>query len=132
MAHILILDDDADALKLMAKILTTAGHTVTACSSGDETVKKLGIAPDDADVEPPDLIVLDIMMPKLDGYVIGRLIRHNPRTRSVPILVVSALREMSRLFTATVHIDGFLNKPFEPKDLVASVARILKPPKPAG
>ena len=132
MAHILIADDDPSVLKLMATILTKAGHTVTASSSGFDTLKRLGIRPDDASVEPPDLIILDIMMPKCDGYTAGKLIRDHPRTRAIPILAVSALRELSRLFTTTVEVQGFLNKPFSPEELVACVAKILEHPKSAG
>ena len=121
----MVSDDDASILKLMAAILTKAGHKVSTCSSGLETLKKLGIQPEDASVELPDLLVLDIMMPKSDGYTVGTVIRNNPRTRGIPILVVSALREMSRLFTATVQVDGFLTKPFAPEDLIGNVAKIL-------
>lgn len=125
MAQIMVSDDDASVLKLMATILTKAGHKVVTCTSGLETLKKLGIQPDDPAQELPDLLVLDIMMPKSDGYTVGTVIRNNPRTRGIPILVVSALREMSRLFTATVQVDGFLTKPFAPEDLIGNVAKIL-------
>ncbi|MBI5240070.1 MAG: response regulator [Elusimicrobia bacterium] len=125
MAQIMVSDDDPSILKLMAAILSKAGHKVTTCASGLETIKKLGLQPDDPAVDLPDLLVLDIMMPKSDGYTVGTVIRNNPRTRNIPILVVSALREMSRLFTATVQVDGFLTKPFAPEDLIGSVAKIL-------
>jgi CheY-like chemotaxis protein len=121
----MVSDDDASVLTLMATILTKAGHKVTTCASGLETIKKLGLQPDDASAELPDLLVLDIMMPKSDGYTVGTVIRNNPRTRGILILVVSALREMSRLFTATVQVDGFLTKPFAPEDLISNVAKIL-------
>lgn len=126
MAQIMVSDDDASILKLMSTILCKAGHKVTTCTSGLETIKKLGIQPEDSSAELPDLLVLDIMMPKSDGYTVGTVIRGNPRTRNIPILVVSALREMSRLFTATVQVDGFLSKPFAPEDLIGSVGKILE------
>jgi CheY-like chemotaxis protein len=132
MAEILISDDDVDVLDLMAAILTEAGHTVAKSPSGSDTLKRLGITPDDASAELPDLIVLDIMMPKLDGYTIGNLIRSNPRTHAIPILVLSALQEMSRLFTATVQVEGFLRKPFTPAELLASVVKALDHHKPTG
>ena len=126
MAHILISDDDAGILKLMATILSKAGHEVVTCSSGLETLKKLGVQPEDPSVELPDLLILDIMMPKSDGYTVGTVIRNHLRTRGLPILVVSALREMSRLFTATVQVDGFLSKPFSPEELIAEAAAIFE------
>ena len=125
MAHILVSDDDAGVLKLMATILSRAGHKVTTCASGIETLQRLGLQPEDASVELPDLLILDIMMPKSDGYTIGTVVRNNPRTRGIPILVVSALQELSRLFTATVQVDGFLTKPFAPEDLINSAKQIL-------
>jgi CheY-like chemotaxis protein len=125
MAEILVVDDDASVLKLMVAILTKAGHNVTTCALGLETLKKLGIHPNDASVDLPDLLVLDIMMPKADGYMVGTAIRNNPRTHGIPILMVSALHEMSRLFTATVQVEGFLTKPFDPQDLIINVTKIL-------
>jgi CheY-like chemotaxis protein len=130
MAEILVVDDDASVLKLIAAVLTNAGHHVTTCSLGLETLKQLGIQPNDASVEIPDLLVLDIMMPKADGYMVGTAIRNNPRTHSIPILVVSALHEMSRVFTATVQVDGFLTKPFDPQELIVNVTKILDKRKP--
>jgi len=126
MAQIMVSDDDTSVLKLIATILAKAGHKVTTCASALDTLKKLGLQPDDPAVDLPDLLVLDIMMPKSDGYTVGTVIRNNPRTRNIPILVVSALREMSRLFTATVQVDGFLTKPFAPEDLIGSVAKIIE------
>ena len=131
MAHIMVSDDDASVLKLMAAVLTKAGHQVVTCASGQETLKKLGIRPlgiqrDDPALELPDLLILDIMMPESDGYTAATIIRHNPHTQGIPILVVSALRELSRLFTVTVQVDGFLTKPFAPENLLGKVANILE------
>ena len=132
MVCILVSDDDVSILKLMATILTKAGHTVTTSSSGFDTLKRLGIRPEDASIELPDLIILDIMMPKCDGYTAAKLIRDHPRTRAIPILAVSALRELSRLFTTTVEVQGFLSKPFSPEELIACVANIIQRCRLAG
>ncbi|MCX5794977.1 MAG: response regulator [Elusimicrobia bacterium] len=125
MAEVLFVDDDADLTTLMAHSLSKAGHHVATCASGLEALSRLGIEPNDASAKSPDLLVLDIMMPKADGYVVATLIRNTPHTRNIPILVVSALHEMSRSFTATVRVDGFLPKPFSLEDLIGNVARIL-------
>ena len=125
MAKILVVDDAADVLWMEAAILNKAGHQVATCASGLEALKKLGIEPAEASVELPDLVVLDLMMPQTDGYTVATLIRNTPRTRGVPILVVSALHEMSSPFTAAVRVDGFLSKPFPPEDLIGNVAKIL-------
>lgn len=125
MPRILLADDDAHILKLMAMVLTKAGHTTTACSSGGDALRKLGVQPDDGSLALPDLVVLDVMMPQMDGYSVASFMRITPRTRAIPILMVSALREVSRLFANTVEVDGFLTKPFAPEDLIGSVAKIL-------
>ena len=125
MAHILIADDEPSIVTLMSEILTHAGHRVSTSYSGLDTLKKLGLEPENPAVELPDLVILDIMMPHSDGYTVGTVIRNRERTRHIPILVVSALREMSRLFDATVKVEGFLTKPFTPEDLLGNVAKIL-------
>jgi CheY-like chemotaxis protein len=130
MAEILIADDDPDVTKMMAAILRQAGHKVITCDSGVAALKTLGIQPDDATAELPDILILDIMMPKTDGYMAATVIRKNPRTRAIPILVVSALHDLSRLFTATLQVEEFLTKPFTPEDLTGRVAKILKGRKP--
>jgi CheY-like chemotaxis protein len=131
MASILISDDEVNIVELLAMILSKAGYTVTTSASGSETLKALGIRPENASVELPDLIILDIMMPKLDGYSVAKLIKGHPRTRAIRILVLSGLREMSLLFTAAVQVEGFLRKPFSPEELLISVANILDHHKPA-
>ncbi|MCX5795023.1 MAG: response regulator [Elusimicrobia bacterium] len=125
MAEVMLVDDDTDLRGMMAAILSQAGYKVVACDSGLEALKKLGIQPDDEDVKLPDLLVLDIMMPRSDGYSVGTAIRGNPRTHGIPILVVSALGEMSRLFADRVQVEGFLAKPFTTAALIGSVAKIL-------
>ena len=121
----MVVDDDADVRQGLSAILGSAGHKVSTCASGLEALKSLGIQPNDDSVDLPDLMVLDIMMPKSDGYVVGTAIRGNTRTRGIPILVVSALPQMSRLFTATLPVDGFLTKPFDPKRLIDVVAKLI-------
>ncbi|MBI5241139.1 MAG: response regulator [Elusimicrobia bacterium] len=110
----------------MAVILAKAGHTITVCSSGGDALRMLGVRPGDDSIDLPDLVILDIMMPQVDGYAVATSIRNTPRTHNIPVLMVSALREMSQLFVARVRVDGFLTKPFAPEDLVGSVAKILQ------
>jgi CheY-like chemotaxis protein len=131
MAHILIADDDVNIVEVMEMILVRAGHRVSKCSSGLEALTKLGIQPEDTTVELPDIVILDIMMPKSDGYTVGTLIRNRKRTQNLPILVITALQDMSPLFKETVPVQGMIVKPFRPEDLVEKVASILKGGRPA-
>lgn len=126
MANILIADDDPILVELMRSLLSAAGHKIEACGSGLEALKRLGIQPEDASAALPDLLILDLMMPKSDGYTVGTVIRNHARTRSLPILVASSLNEPSRLFTATVEVDGFLNKGSLAESLVPTVGKILQ------
>lgn len=126
MAHILIVDDDPISVELMTAILNAAGHRVSAGCSGLDALRMLGIQPQDAAAELPDMVILDLMMPKSDGYTVGTLIRDNLRTKNLPILIASSLREPSRLFSATVEIDGFLNKAKVAESLAGTVETILK------
>ena len=109
----------------MSLMLTKAGHEVCASSSNADILKSMGIRPEDPSAELPDLVVLDVMTPKVDGYSAARVIRDHLRTRAVPILIVSGLQEIDRLFCATVKIQGFLRKPFRPTELLALVAKVL-------
>ncbi|MCX5794265.1 MAG: response regulator [Elusimicrobia bacterium] len=125
MAHIMVVDDDRGIVSLIKTLLNKAGHRVTTSGSGQDALKKLGMEPDAPSAELPDLLLLDIMMPEVDGYKVGTVIRERERTRGIPIVVVSALRDLSPIFNATVKVEGFLTKPFAPEDLLALVAKIL-------
>ncbi|MDD5627714.1 MAG: response regulator [Elusimicrobia bacterium] len=125
MAHILVVDDDRAIVGMLAKLLSRAGHRVTVSESGRDALKKLGIEPDDPSADLPELLLLDIMMPDVDGYSVGAKIRDQERTRGIPIVVVSALRDLSPTFNSTVKVEGVLTKPFSPEDLLALVAKTL-------
>ncbi|MDD5627446.1 MAG: response regulator [Elusimicrobia bacterium] len=124
MARIMVCDEDPEVLRLETAILTKAGHEVVACASGIAALKELGVQPEDASVALPDLLVLDIMMPVIDGYAVASIMRNSPRTRALPILVVSALAELRTSF-ADSEVNGFMTKPFTPESLTSAVAKIL-------
>ncbi|OGS32473.1 MAG: hypothetical protein A3J82_00785 [Elusimicrobia bacterium RIFOXYA2_FULL_69_6] len=130
MARILISEDDESILEFVALMLTKAGHAVIPASSNREVLDRLGLRPENPAASLPDLVVLDILTPKVDGYCAARVIRDHPRTRAIPIVIVSGLQELDRLFAVTVEIQGFLKKPFRPEELLCLVARILGHPRP--
>lgn len=136
MAEVLVVDDDADVCRLMTVVLGKAGHKVATCASGTDALKNLGIEPEDPSAELPDLLVLDIMMPRPDGNTVANVIRGHPRTRELPILVISALKELRILGMTKARVDGFMVKPFDPDTLVGNVERMLDRrgagPGPAG
>ena len=125
MAEIMVVDDIEDIRTLISVILKKAGHRVIACASGPEMLKKLGLQPNDKSAKLPDILVVDVMMPGMNGYTVGSSIRSDPRTQHIPNLVVSGLREINRLVAGTFPADCFLNKPFTPDELIGKVAMVL-------
>ncbi|GAB1420740.1 response regulator [Anaerolineales bacterium] len=119
MARILVIEDDELILKQVAYILQKAGHQTFIANDGDEG---LHIAMD----QIPDLIVTDIMMPRMDGYRIIKALRSHPETCHIPIIFLTALssREVSERMKA-MGANDFITKPFKQEDLMKSVASRL-------
>ena len=124
MAKVLIVDDEEHIVALMRFILEKSGHTVSSVGNGQEALRVLGVDPLDEAAALPDIVVLDVMMPIMDGYTAAVAIRNCPRTASLPILVVTAKGDMRHLFEAMPSVAGFFEKPFDPKDLRAAIAKI--------
>lgn len=117
MAKILVVDDDPRLRELLSVTFERAGHTVVTASDGR-------IALTHAAREAPDLIVLDIGLPELDGIEVCRRIR---QTSSVPILFLSARDdEVDRILGLELGADDYVTKPFSPRELAARVKAILK------
>ena len=117
MARILIVDDEEHIVALMRFILEKSGHAVSSVGNGQEALRVLGVDPSDESAALPDLVILDVMMPIMDGYTAAIAIRNCPRTAALPILVVTAKGDMRHLFEAIPSVAGFFEKPFDPKDL---------------
>ena len=119
MARILVVDDEPDVVDLVRTILETEGHEVTAATRGKEA---LGLML----AEPPDLLVLDLMMPELDGFQMLRLIRMDERTATVPVLILSARTQtQDQLGGLQAKASAYVCKPFSPKELLAEVRNLL-------
>jgi two-component system, OmpR family, phosphate regulon response regulator PhoB len=119
-SRILIVEDDHDIADLVHLYLQKAGHTPEIVSSGDEALARIRS-------DPPDLVVLDIMLPGLDGLAICTAVRTNERTASMPIIILSARAEASdRIRGLELGADDYLIKPFSPKELVARVAAVQR------
>ncbi|HTL44442.1 MAG TPA: response regulator transcription factor [Vicinamibacterales bacterium] len=120
MSRISIVEDDRDIADLIRLSLQKAGHTTEVLSSGDGVVARLKGA-------PPDLIVLDLMLPGADGFDICRALRSDTATAATPIIVVSARAEESdRIRGLELGADDYVTKPFSPKELVARVAAVQR------
>mgnify|MGYP001270314518 CR=1 FL=1 len=118
-ARILVVDDEPDAVELVAFNLRQAGYSVTTAADGAEALQK-------ARSQLPDLIVLDVMLPELDGFEICKVLRHDPTTMRVPIILLTAkAAEVDRVLGLELGADDYLTKPFSPRELILRVKKIL-------
>jgi len=114
-AKIMVVDDEPENQLLISVILTNEGHEVTAVDEGTQVVAR-------ASREQPDLILLDVMMPDLNGFRVFEALRAADATRHIPVLMLSALTQRWDVEKAVkLGVDDYLTKPFEPDDLVARV-----------
>ena len=120
MERVLIVDDDPDIQRLVSYNLSQAGFQVTTASSGRtalETVQK----------HPPDLIILDIMMPDIDGMEVCRTLRQRENSRRIPIIMLTARAdEIDRVVGFELGADDYVMKPFSPRELVLRVKSIFR------
>jgi len=116
---ILIIDDDVDTLRLVGLMLQRQGYEISAASNGSQGLAK-------ALEERPDLILLDVMMPDMDGYEVARRLRKNPVTVNVPILMFTAKTQLDdKVAGFEVGADDYLTKPTHPTELQAHVKALL-------
>lgn len=116
---ILIVDDDTDTLRLVGLMLQRQGYEVVAASNGPQALQK-------AEEEEPDLILLDVMMPGMDGYEVARRLRANPITANTPILMFTAKSQIDdKLVGFESGADDYLTKPTHPAELQAHVRALL-------
>ena len=116
---ILIIDDDVDTLRLVGLVLQRQGYEISAASNGSQGLTK-------ALEERPDLILLDVMMPDMDGYEVTRRLRKNPVTAAIPIMMFTAKTQLDDKVTGfEVGADDYLTKPTHPTELQAHVKALL-------
>ena len=127
MAKILVVDDEPSVVMLIRFLLEKAGHSVAEACNGVEALETLGVAPENAAASLPDLVVLDVMMPILDGHAVAKAMSAHPRASKIPILIVTAKGDMRELFEEMPQVAGFFQKPFEPKLLRETIARLTAP-----
>lgn len=119
-SHILIADDNIQNCELLDAYLADEGYEIAMAHDGQETLEAVA-------ARQPDLVLLDIMMPKLSGYEVCQQLKRDAATRSVPILMVTALNEMGDIEKAVAAgCDDFLTKPVNRLELLTRVRSLLR------
>ena len=120
MGRVLVIDDNPGNVLLIRAQLEREGYVVDSAPTGQEGL-------DSALAQPPDLILLDIMMPGMDGYQVCRLLREDESTRAVPVIVLTSLSEkVDKLQAFNCGADDFLSKPLDRAELLARVSSLLR------
>jgi two-component system phosphate regulon response regulator PhoB len=124
-AKILVVDDEPEAVELVEFNLKGAGYEVATASDGAEALNK-------ARRIQPSLIILDVMMPEIDGMEVCKLLRRDPATSAIPIIMLTAkASEVDRVLGLELGADDYVVKPFSPRELVLRVKKLLERGKPA-
>ncbi|HTP70979.1 MAG TPA: response regulator [Burkholderiaceae bacterium] len=118
--HILVVDDVEKNARLLADVLAARGYRTSKAASGEEALRAIA-------AEPPDLVLLDVMMPGLDGYAVCRAIRDDARSAMLPVVLVTALDPaQERIKGIEAGADDFVNKPVNQAELLARVRSLLR------
>ena len=117
---ILVVDDEPDAVELIEFNLKGAGYEIARANDGEEALTK-------ARMTQPDLIILDLMLPEVDGMEVCKILRRDPKTAGIPIIMLTAkAAEIDRVLGLELGADDYVTKPFSPRELVLRVKRILR------
>ncbi len=120
MAKVLVVDDDVQIRRIITDTLTANNHkVVTACDGAEGVSKALG--------EKPDLIFMDLFMPKMDGYSALEAIKNEPETNTIPVVMVTAIgHELNQKLAGSLGSSGYITKPFTTKILLDAVVNFAK------
>lgn len=116
---VLLVDDDIDTLRLVGLMLQRQGYQIFAANNGQQALSM-------AEKELPDIILLDIMMPEMDGYEVAKRLRQNPVTNQIPIIIFSAKDQVEdKIMGFEAGADDYLTKPTQPRELFAHIRAVL-------
>ncbi len=119
-SKILVVDDEPDVVELVEFNLRNAGFDVITAEDGEAALKK-------AKSSAPDLLVLDIMLPEIDGFEVCKLLRRDPATAKIPIIMLTAkAAEIDRVLGLEFGADDYLTKPFSPRELILRIKKLIQ------
>lgn len=124
MPKLLIVDDEAATVDMLSTYLTLQGHETVGAYSGEDGLVLV-------QVEKPDLLILDLMMPDIEGFEVCQRLRQNPEFQTLPVLIVSARTDQGSIDKAMSYgADGYLTKPINLPRLTSEIQRLLTQPVP--
>ncbi len=118
MAKVLVVDDERDVVELIKFLLERDNHQVVEAFNGREALERVA-------AEIPDLIILDIMMPEMDGYTVNARLTENEATRRIPVIILTAKGQMRDVFEMASNVAFYMEKPFDPKHLREKIQEVL-------
>ncbi|MGB6054049.1 MAG: response regulator [Burkholderiaceae bacterium] len=117
-ARILITEDEPNIVESLTFILKRAGYDVSAVADGEAAVRRLR-------GDPPDIMILDLMLPKLNGFDVLKLVKTDTLLRTLPVLVLSAKGQAhDRQLAEEIGADAFVTKPFSNRDIIEQIGRL--------
>jgi two-component system, OmpR family, alkaline phosphatase synthesis response regulator PhoP len=118
--NVLLIEDDEDILELLRYNLSQEGYVVEGVTSGEEALSLVQL-------KPPDLVVLDLMLPGVDGMEVCKTLKRDPRTQHIPIMMLTARSEDADIVAGLeLGADDYITKPFSPRVLIARVRTVLR------
>jgi len=119
--RIIYIEDDKDMIDLVTLILKRNGYSISCAEGGVEGLEKVS-------TELPDLVLLDLMMPDLDGWDVYQQMKSQAKTRDIPVIVITAKAQSidKVLGLRIAKVDDYICKPFSPNELLASIERIIE------
>ncbi|RMG03634.1 MAG: response regulator [Nitrospirae bacterium] len=118
--NIMVVDDEKDIRDLVLYNLKKEGHQVTSFSNGEDALTRIR-------QNPPDLLILDLMLPGLQGIELCRILRKDPTTEFLPIIMLTAKsEEMDRVVGLEMGADDYITKPFSPRELIARINAVMR------
>jgi two-component system phosphate regulon response regulator PhoB len=118
--HILVVDDEEDILELIRYNLSREGYTVTCTETGEEAIEK-------ALALQPHMVILDLMLPEIDGFEVCKQLKNNPQTAHIPIVMLTAKGEEADVVAGLeLGAEDYITKPFSPRVLIARIRTVLR------